>query len=189
MSEDPDVTDAPPPRTRGHLVADVLAAGRSLGSASSMLSHACAESLGLHATDWECVTLMEEALPNRITAGRLAELTGLTTGAITGVIDRLEASGFVRRERDPVDRRRVVLELIPERMALARPVFAGMVQDMLTLQRGYDDAQLATLLDLLTRASEILRHHALVIRAGARGAEPPAGPSAAPEPDPAGPGS
>jgi DNA-binding MarR family transcriptional regulator len=187
LSEDQDVIAVPPPRSRGQLIAAMLAAGRSLGSASSMLSHACAESLGLHATDWECVTLMEEALPDRITAGRLAELTGLTTGAITGVIDRLEASGFVRRERDPVDRRRVVLELVAERMVMARPVFSGVVQDMLVLQRDYDDAELATLLDLLTKASAILRHHALAIRAGARAVRPQSDPS--PAPDPAGPGS
>ena len=170
---------AEPPRNRAQLTAAMLQAGRSLGSASSMLSHACAESLGLHATDWECVTLLEEALPDRLTAGRLAELTGLTTGAITGVIDRLEASGFVRRERDPDDRRRVVLELVAERMAEALPVFSGVMRDMVVLQRGYDDAQLGSLVDLLTRASDILRHHALAIRAGARGRQLPGD---APEP-------
>ncbi len=173
MRQDPDVTAEPPALSRAQLTGAMLQAGRSLGSASSMLSHTCAESLGLHATDWECVTLLEEALPDRLTAGGLAELTGLTTGAITGVLDRLEAAGFVRRERDPGDRRRVVLELVPERMAEAVPVFSGVMRDMVTLQRNYDDAELSALVDLLTRASAILRHHALAIRAGARGAQPP----------------
>jgi DNA-binding MarR family transcriptional regulator len=79
----------------------MVRAGRSLGSASSMLSHACAERLGLHATDWECVSLLDDARPEALTAGQLAELTGLTSGAITGVIDRLEVKGFAVRSRDP----------------------------------------------------------------------------------------
>jgi hypothetical protein len=155
--------------SRAELTAAMLQAGRSLGSASSMLSHACAEHLGLHATDWECVTLIEQAFPTRITAGRLAELTGLTTGAITGVIDRLEAAGFVRRARDPEDRRRVVLDLDPVRMAATRPIFGGVMREMVALQRDYDDDQLAGFVELLTRASEILTRQALSIRAASRG--------------------
>ena len=93
---------APAPRpSRDQLRLALLHAGRALGNSSAMLSHACAERLGLHATDWECVNLLNEALPDALTAGRLAELTGLSTGAVTGVLDRLEADGFVRRERDP----------------------------------------------------------------------------------------
>src|SRR5881296_3860142 len=51
------------------------------------------------------------------TAGRLAELTGLTSGAVTRVIDRLEQAGYVRRVTDPADRRRVVVEVVPEKVA------------------------------------------------------------------------
>ena len=53
-------------------------------------------------------------MEGRMTAGRLAELTGLTTGAITGVIDRMEKAGFVRRERDDSDRRKVFIAPVPE---------------------------------------------------------------------------
>jgi len=155
---------------RAALTEAMLRAGRTLGSASSMFSHACAERLGLHPTDWECVTLLDEASPEGLSAGQLAELTGLTTGAITGVIDRLEAAGFVRRARDPGDRRRVVVELDGPKFGQALSVVAEMVADMIAVQADYSDAELATVIEVLGKASAILRTHALTLRAETRAA-------------------
>jgi DNA-binding MarR family transcriptional regulator len=143
----------------------LVRAGRSLGNASAMLGHAIAERLGLHPTDWECVTLLVDAEEGSMTAGQLAQSTGLTTGAITGVIDRLEAAGYARRERDPVDRRRVIVRLIPERFMDVAPLFAPMLGDMARLHAQYSDAQLALIGEVLTEAGRILRSHALRIRA------------------------
>jgi DNA-binding MarR family transcriptional regulator len=168
VTDDPAASAAPPGLTRPQLTAALVRAGRALGSSSSMFSHACAERLGLHATDWECVTLLEDAGPGALTAGQLAELTGLTTGAITGVIDRLEAAGFATRARDPADRRRVVVRLNGPKVNEAGPIIGGMVADMISLQAGYSDAELTAVVQLLGRASEILRTHALAIRAGTR---------------------
>lgn len=148
------------------LSAALLVAGRSLGNSSSMLLTACADRLGLHTTDWGCVLLLNEAQPQALTAGQLAELTGLTTGAVTGVLDRLEASGFVTRERDPRDRRRVIVRLVPEAMARIQPLFDGLIADMSALHRDYADDELAVVVDMLTRSSEILRTHARRIRRG-----------------------
>jgi DNA-binding MarR family transcriptional regulator len=149
---------------RAELLAALLVAGRSLGNSSSMLLAACADRLGLHSTDWGCVLLLDEALPEPLTAGQLAELTGLTTGAVTGVLDRLESAGFVRRERDPGDRRRVIVRLVPEAMAGIRPMFAGLISDMRALHGNYSDDELAVFVDMLNRSSEILRAHARRIR-------------------------
>jgi DNA-binding MarR family transcriptional regulator len=151
---------------RAELSAALLVAGRSLGNSSSMLLSACADRLGLHSTDWGCVLLLNEALPEPLTAGQLAELTGLTTGAVTGMLDRLESAGFVRRERDPGDRRRVIVRLVPEEMARIQPLFDGLIADMLALHRDYSDDELAVVVDMLTRSSEILRTHARHIRRG-----------------------
>jgi DNA-binding MarR family transcriptional regulator len=151
---------------RAALSAALLDAGRSLGNSSSMLLSACADRLGLHSSDWACVLLLNEALPEPLTAGQLADLTGLTTGAVTGVLDRLEKAGFVRRERDPADRRRVIAALVPEAMRQNQTLFDGLVADMLALHRDYSDAELAAAVDLLTRSSEILRTHARRIRRG-----------------------
>jgi DNA-binding MarR family transcriptional regulator len=149
---------------RAELSAALLAAGRSLGNSSSMLLAACADRLGLHSTDWGCVLLLDEALPEPLTAGQLAELTGLTTGAVTGVLDRLESAGFVRRERDAGDRRRVIVRLVPEAMAGIQPMFDGLVSDMRALHGNYSDDELTVFVDMLTRSSEILRAHARRIR-------------------------
>ena len=81
------------------LIDDLQQAGRRLSLATIMFHQAVADRLGLNPTDHKCIDLLASA--GSTTAGELAEATGLTTGAITGVIDRLEAAGFVRREDDP----------------------------------------------------------------------------------------
>jgi DNA-binding transcriptional ArsR family regulator len=87
--------------------------GREVSARMVMFHQAIAERLGLNATDHKALDLLGRAGP--ITAGELAELTGLTTGAITGIIDRLEKAGFVRRENDPKDRRRVIIRPLMEK--------------------------------------------------------------------------
>ena len=154
------------PARRAELSDAVLVAGRSLGNSSSMLLAACADRLGLHSTDWGCVLLLNEALPEPLTAGQLAELTGLTTGAVTGVLDRLEGAGFVSRARDPGDRRRVVVRLVPESMARVGTMFEGLIADLRALHGDYSDAELAVFADILTRSSGIMRTHARGIRRG-----------------------
>src|SRR6185436_997645 len=87
--------------------------GREESARSVMFLQAVAGRLGLSATELKCLDLALRAGPGEpLTAGRLAVLTGLTTGAVTGVVDRLEEGGFVRRERDPGDRRRVIVRLV-----------------------------------------------------------------------------
>jgi DNA-binding MarR family transcriptional regulator len=77
-------------------------------SANSVLfSQAISSRVGLHTTDIECLDFL--LLNGPATAGQLAALTGLTTGAVTAVVDRLEKAGMVRRERDPQDRRKVMV--------------------------------------------------------------------------------
>ena len=80
-----------------------------------------------------------------MTAGRLAELTGLTTGAITGVVDRLEKAGFVRRERDDSDRRKVFIAAVPERMIEIGRFYQLMQRAMEKQAAGYTDAELRLL--------------------------------------------
>ena len=84
---------------------------RKVGAQSVLLSDTVARLVGLNSTDLECLDLLEMAGPT--TAGRLAEHAGLTTGAMTAVIDRLERAGFARRLRDAEDRRCVRVEALP----------------------------------------------------------------------------
>ena len=84
---------------------------RRLVARALVFHEAAAERLGINATDLKCLELAVGE--DEITPTRLAELTGLTSGAITGVLDRLERRGIVRREADPDDRRRVVVRVDP----------------------------------------------------------------------------
>src|SRR5687768_1898236 len=80
-------------------------------SAFTVLFHTrLAERMGLSPTDEKCLDLAVRAR-GPITAGKIVELSGLSTGAVTGVIDRLERAGYVRRVRDPHDRRKVLVEV------------------------------------------------------------------------------
>ena len=83
---------------------------RELSTVMVLFHSRIAEQLGLSGTDHKCLELVLRA-DEPITAGRIARLSGLSTGAVTGVIDRLERRGFVRRVRDPRDRRKVLVEV------------------------------------------------------------------------------
>ena len=92
-----------------------------MGTASIMFHQAVADRLGLNVTDHKCVDLL--LLNGPLTAGELAQKTGLTTGAVTAVIDRLERAGFARREDDPHDRRRVIVSVVPQRLGEIERLF------------------------------------------------------------------
>jgi DNA-binding MarR family transcriptional regulator len=89
-----------------------------------------------------------------VTAGRLAELTGLTTGAITGVIDRLERIGLARRESDPDDRRKTLVRALPAVWERVAPLFEPMERSAMAVLAGYRDEELALLLSFLTSARD-----------------------------------
>ncbi|UQS27458.1 MULTISPECIES: MarR family winged helix-turn-helix transcriptional regulator [Amycolatopsis] len=105
---------------------DVLARFAEIGRESSTLAvlrHAqIAEKMGLSATDHKALDLAARA-DGPLTAGEIAKLTGLSTGAVTGVIDRLERAGFVRRVRDAKDRRKVLVEVLPVDEEKVAPLF------------------------------------------------------------------
>ena len=140
----------------------LVRAGRALGQASSALDRAVAAGLGVHPTAWECLTLLFDhgAMP----AGRLAELTGLTTGAITGLIDRLESAYLVVRWRDAGDRRRVIVEAAPLAWERANLLVAPMLAEMQSLHDGYSADQLEAIRSCLTATTEVLRRHAARLR-------------------------
>ncbi len=135
--------------------AALMRAMRLSGAQGGLLTQAVAGQVGLHPTDLECLDVIN--LNGAATAGELARASGLTTGAITGVIDRLERSGYVTRERDPGDRRRVIVRPNPAAGQRIGPLYAGLAHRMAVLCAGYDPASLDLLLGFFTRATEILR--------------------------------
>ncbi|WP_280270429.1 MarR family transcriptional regulator [Nocardia wallacei] len=100
------------------------------------MNHTAAGVVGVNPTDLQCIQLLQRG---SLTAGELARRTGLTTAAVTTVVDRLERAGFVVRTRDATDRRRVVVELQAERAsAEIAPVFLPVVSAWRDLMGAYD---------------------------------------------------
>ena len=116
--------------------------GRDSSLVTVMFHARIAEQLGLSATDHKCLDLAARG-GQPMTAGRIAELSGLSTGAVTGVIDRLERAGYVRRVRDPHDRRKVLVEVTlndrhPERFGV---LFKGLTEMMARVLSHYTPEQ------------------------------------------------
>jgi DNA-binding MarR family transcriptional regulator len=141
--------------------------GFRLSTATVLFHTAVADRLGLNVTDVKCYSLVRQMGP--MTAGELAEQTGLTTGAITGVIDRLEKARLVRRGRDAGDRRRVILELLynPAHEAILQRLYAPMGRAIAELVGSYSEDERALLLDFLTKATRILESATQELRQGA----------------------
>jgi DNA-binding MarR family transcriptional regulator len=111
---------------------------------------AVAHAVGVNRTDMRCLDIL--AQEGGATAGRLATLMGLTTGAITTVVDRLEAAGFARRERDETDRRRVRVALTEKAHSELMPFYAPLQEMSEQLFSGYTEEQLELLLGFLVEA-------------------------------------
>jgi DNA-binding MarR family transcriptional regulator len=137
---------------RPALMAALNHAMRNASGQGVIYSQMVAERLGVSSSDLECLDFIVMRGP--LTAGELAEATGLTTGAITGVIDRLEQAGFARRERDAHDRRKVLVRFQPGAERRLMPLFKPMERASMAALERYSDKELAFLLEFLTRLSE-----------------------------------
>lgn len=122
-------------------------------AATARFDQAVADALGLNRTDMRCLDILQ--LEGSVTAGRLAELTGLTTGAITTVLDRLENAGFARRVRDPHDRRRVLVEMAPEAMSGAANLYGEHIAQAELVYKRYTLEQLELLLEFVRGSREL----------------------------------
>ena len=136
-----------------------------LSSAQGVLfSHAVAERLGMNSTDLESMDILNLFGP--VTPSRLAELTGLTTGAITRLVDRLEEGGWVSRVPDRHDRRSVTIQpLWEEQDSRVWPFFEPMARRTEELLGEYSADQLATLTDFMQRANAIVHEETARLRA------------------------
>jgi DNA-binding transcriptional ArsR family regulator len=160
------------PAERQRLEGEFLLAMRRNGSIMQLLGQVSAERIGVNVTDLNCLNIV--ALTGPMTAGELARATGLTTASITGVLDRLEEGGFVRRDRDPKDRRRVIVNLKPgPGLQEIGPTFGPLVKAWRAVAASYSDEELRLLLDFQRRFEAIVRDQLVRLRGdlerGARG--------------------
>jgi DNA-binding MarR family transcriptional regulator len=140
----------------------VIRSLRRVNLQGSFFGQTVAIRFGLSESDVEALSVLLDT--GAATAGRLSELMGLTSGAVTRVIDRLEQAGYVRRIPDPADRRRVVVELIPEKMAAVQATMAQYSEKTASEMGRYSDDELAVIDDFLTRMAAVTRDEANSLR-------------------------
>jgi DNA-binding MarR family transcriptional regulator len=143
-------------------IKSVIRALRQVNIQGSLFGQTVAVRFGLSESDIEALESLIDM--GATTAGRLSELTGLTTGAVTRVVDRLEQAGYVRRIPDPADRRRVIVEVVPERIAAIQLTLDRLDDASEPVVEGYSEEQLALINDFLTRMAEVTRTEAFTLR-------------------------
>jgi len=134
---------------------------RSSQNATQRFDQAVADALGLNRTDMRCLDLIEREGP--VPAGRLADVTGLTTGAITTVLDRLERADYARRVSDPSDRRRVLVKLTPRAHDIATRFYAAHAAAGEQAYRRYTRPQLELLLQFTREGREFNEQQAALV--------------------------
>src|ERR1022692_1394911 len=148
---------------RTAMVEAFAAAIRRTSSLMQLVSQAAADRIGINATDLNCLNIL--SFSGHMTAGELARATGLTTASITGVADRLEEAGYVRRERDPADRRRVVIRLVLDRaLTDVAPVFLPMIRALEQAAARYTDDELKLIVEFYGRIGQVFRDHLALLR-------------------------
>ncbi|WP_256758268.1 MarR family winged helix-turn-helix transcriptional regulator [Cohnella sp. WQ 127256] len=127
---------------------------RSLGNRTVLYQQNVATSLGLYNNDYISIDILREKGP--ITAGELAKLTGLATGSITALVDRLEKVGYVRRQNDPNDRRRVIIVPQYEQREDVSNTYHPLHTAMIKLASSYTAEELELITQFLGKASTVL---------------------------------
>lgn len=145
-------------RSKTELIEDVVRSFRMSGNLDRAFDKLAAEQLGVNETDLHCLNIVENG--GRVTAGELAGTAGLTTGAVTGVIDRLERAGYVRRVADPTDRRRVKVEATPAFYEQAGRIWGPVAADwQATLAKHFSAAELGTIESFLRLSAQLTQGH------------------------------
>lgn len=149
-------------RSRAELVEAVRAGFQRNSGQFTILSQVIADKVGLDPSACSCLSLLESGGP--MTAGKLSELTGLTSGAVTRMIDRLEAGRYVRRKRDPQDRRKLIIDVVPGWGRDFEPFYGPMARGTTEVLARYSDAELALFADLLERSGDFVHAQSVRIR-------------------------
>ena len=134
-------------RQKREIFDELIEEVRRSQNATDRFDSAVAEALGLNRTDMRCLDVLQREGP--VTAGYLAEATGLTTGAMTVALDRLERAGFARRVRDTADRRRVLVQLTPELLQRTGEFYGEHIAMSERLHQRYTVEQLELLLEFV----------------------------------------
>ena len=147
------------------LIGDLISRYRAAANRDAALDKLAAARLGVSLGDLQCLNIVESR--QGVTAGELATESGLTTGAVTAVIDRLERVGYARRVRDEQDRRKVKVEVTDEFYARASEIWAPIAAEwQQVLADGFSADDLATIVAFLTQVETLAERHAERLAAG-----------------------
>jgi DNA-binding MarR family transcriptional regulator len=149
---------------------DILLESRMTQNAADAVDEALIELLGVNRTDVICLDILDRL--GTVTAGRIAEESRLTTGAMTAVLDRLEKAGYVRRVADPGDRRRVLVETTELARRIGREVYGPIAEGAMASHRRFTREQLEGIRDFLRLGRELNLRRAAEIRQQARDRRP-----------------
>jgi DNA-binding MarR family transcriptional regulator len=148
--------------TKAELIEELIEEIRARQNATDVMDQAVADYLGINRTDARCLDIVDRH--GRITAGQLAAESGLTTGAVTAVLDHLERAGYVRRIRDTNDRRRVLVEPTPALRQLGERLYGEQLGGSSWLQERYSVEQLELLLDFTREDRKLNERGAAAVR-------------------------
>jgi DNA-binding MarR family transcriptional regulator len=143
--------------SKKQLIEQTLQEIRALDGELDLMDQAIADRLRMNRTDAQCMDLISRLGP--MTAGELAERVGLTPGAITAVLDRLERGHWVRREHDTADRRRVMVRVGQTQHAKMKPIFARLRKSTREILARYSEEQLDVIADFLRRTAANAAQH------------------------------
>jgi DNA-binding MarR family transcriptional regulator len=147
-----------PHGNKSDVIGELIGEFRTSGNHDDAFDNLAAQRLGVNETDLHCLNIIQNA--GGVTAGQLAKESGLTTGAVTGVIDRLERIGFARRVADPDDRRRVKLEVTPKFYSRTEKIWGPVAEDWSkALGRQFSIEELNLIISFLRRTNEITEKH------------------------------
>ena len=142
--------------------------GRRMSTQTVFLHQAIAQSFGLNATDTKCVDLILSHPVGSVTAGQLSAMSGLTTGAITHILDRLEKRQIIERVRDTRDRRRIFIRVNPQSLEPLMPQYEAIGKAFTDLVNQYSDEELQLICDYMEKASAVANQQLVNIAGGTR---------------------
>ncbi|HZM64462.1 MAG TPA: MarR family transcriptional regulator [Candidatus Saccharimonadales bacterium] len=141
---------------RAKLLEEAINQGKRTGNLNVLLTNALAQRIGLSATEYECYSLLLDNGP--LPAGKLAKQCGITTGGLTGLVDRLQNAGLVERTADPTDRRKVLIKAKHNKKLYQKlwSFYAPIAQGFRSINNQYTDEQLTLLVQHYQKINDLM---------------------------------
>jgi DNA-binding MarR family transcriptional regulator len=158
-----ELVDTSPVDTDDLSAQDAATIYRNFSVAQVLFHTTVADVMGLSAGDYKCLDILLRS-SEPVTATALAQMCGLTTGAVTGVVDRLERAGYAVRTRDDIDRRRVMVKAADGVQRRLEWIFESLGVAIDELEAGFDRAELAVIRKYMYRATEVFQEQTAILR-------------------------